>query len=223
MQDVQDTLRTLDAIDTQSHELSEELLALLQKAPTLSKDSEWREIVNEILERIDPGVLTHHQKRRLERLGLPVRRSFSFHRKMAEESEAREAGMNPPSWELNSKTRAYKFADKLRVRRPETTPQALTFANIPQRFLSVVKAVSGTGGRGTYLIFSAERMRHVGDGKEFSSWAALEGHAHGLMSAGPRRVLDRWLVEELILENRVKEVPARDSKFSVFREKLSLM
>jgi hypothetical protein len=61
MQDVQDTLHTLDAIDTQSHELSEELLALLQKAPTLSKGSEWREIVYEILERIDPELILENR------------------------------------------------------------------------------------------------------------------------------------------------------------------
>lgn len=216
MRKTNETALLIDDISGKSHELSDALLRELQDAPTSGDDSQWRENVDAILEEIDPALLTHHVIRRLERLHLPVRKSVSFHQRMVEESEAKKIGITPPSWRLNRKMRAYHFMDRLGVRRPETTPRAAGFSGLPQRAPSVVKAVSGTGGRGTYLVFSDQRIRHVADGREFGSREQFEGHARSLMEAGRRRVPDRWIVEELILENRTEGLPARDSKFFCF-------
>ncbi|NDK30731.1 ATP-grasp fold amidoligase family protein [Nesterenkonia haasae] len=216
MRKTSDAHLLMDDVGNKSHELADVLLSKLQKAPASGDDADWQESVDAILQRIDPSSLSHHVIRRLERMRLPVQKSLSFHYQMVEESESRKLGIVPPSWRLNRKTRAYQFVDRIEVRRPETTPEAIRFSTVPQRSPSVIKAISGTGGRGTYLAFSDDRIRHVADGTELTSWGHFEDHARSLMESAHRRVPDRWIVEELILENRAEAIPARDSKFFCF-------
>lgn len=175
-----------------------------------------REDIDSILARLDTSLLTHHLLRRLEKHKIPVHKGGSFHRFMVEESESKKLGIGSPGWRLNRKTRAYRFIDELGVRRPKTTSKPQRFAALSPAAPSVVKAVSGTGGRGTYLVLSDQEIRHVADGKSFASWGELSEHAKLLMNGNERPVRDRWLHEEMILEDSARRVPARDSKFFCF-------
>lgn len=200
-----------DAVEQQQAMLVERLVARVHEDPVL-----WREEIESILARLDPSLLTHRLLRRLEKSKILVNNGISFHRFMVEDSEARKMGVISPGWRLNRKTRAYRFIDELGVRRPKTTDESKRFSSLVPSAPSVVKAVSGTGGRGTYLVHSDHQIRHVADGKTFSSWSELESHANALMSGRDRRVRDKWIHEELILEDQANGVPGRDSKFFCF-------
>ena len=172
---------------------------------------------------IRPNQLTHNVLRRVERNGLSIQNSVSFATQMHEMSEARRLGTLRPSWKLDVKNNAYSFVDALGVRRPHSDRAAHEWDQISFEFPSVVKATRATGSRGCYLLYSPDRIVHVRDGRVFDSVDALSKHAQNLMSRGSNRLPDRWMVEELILEDSEVHRPARDLKFYSFYGEIALV
>ncbi|MBA0123939.1 hypothetical protein H0B56_00090 [Haloechinothrix sp. YIM 98757] len=177
-------------------------------------DAAYRKKVQELLDIAEPRHMTHLMARELENNDLSLRSSLSFTALMFEQSEARRLGAFRPAWLLDNKTNAYAFVDELGVRRPASDRKTYRFAEIEQAHPVVIKPVRGTGSRGAYAVFAPDRIRHLFDGKELSSWAEMAAHAGKLMAPGARRRLpDRWMVEELVLEDGASHRLATDVKF----------
>lgn len=188
------------------------------RAVRQAEEGYFGEEVQPLLDQASPHHVTHNVLRRIERQGLSIRRGLSFSAQMIAMSEARRLSVLRPSWQLDAKNSAYAFLDRLDVRRPQSDSRAYRFAEIPEQIPGVVKATKSTGARGCYLIFSPEKIVHVKDNKTFTSLEEYRAHAEGLMSGagGTRKLPDRWMVEELILEDSQTTTAARNLKFYCF-------
>lgn len=207
----------LDSSEKQGQQAAEVLRLKLRNAQRSEQDSEWKEQVQALADRIPPQYLTHHLLRRLERHQIRVGTGLSFHRYMVEDSEMRKMKLKSLSWWLNSKTTAYRFIDALAVRRPHADLKPCKLDDVKWGYPSVLKAISGTGGRGIYLLLAENEIVHVYDEKKFSSKDEVIHHARGLLSPrSKRRLPDKWITEELILEDHASRLPARDVKFFCF-------
>lgn len=207
----------LDDIDENGEKLALILRNWLRNGKPQAQDGQRRQEVQAVADRIPPHFLTHQLVRDLEKNKIFVGHGLSFHRYMVEESEMRKMKLTSHSWALNRKTTAYRFVDALGVRRPRTEVARTSFERVSWQFPGVLKAESTTGGRGAYLIFAEDEIVHVLDGQRFSSKAEVAEHAHHLMSPdNPRRLPNRWIMEELVLEDRDERVAARDVKFFCF-------
>ena len=175
-----------------------------------------------LLADVSPHHVSHNVLRRIERAKLSVNRSISFTTQMHEMSEARNLGVLRPSWKLDAKNAAYHFVDAIGARRPWSDKHTYKWADAPREYPSVIKATRGTGSRGVYLLYSPDRIVHAKDGKELGGVAQMDAHAHKLMSS-QRPIPDRWMVEELILEDSQRQLPARDLKFYVFYGEVMLV
>lgn len=200
-----------------SEEKAQQVVDILQhklhNPPTTDLQGLWRDEVQTLADRVPPKHLTHHLLRRLEKHKFRVASGLSFHRYMIEDSEARKIGVKSLNWALNRKTVAYKFVDALGVRRPLTDVKSAPLEEVKWQFPGVLKAVSGTGSWGCYLIFSEDEIVHVRDGRQFSAQDEVMDHARRLVQ---QRMRDRWVMEELVLEDSQKRTPARDMKFFCF-------
>ncbi|MBA0124301.1 hypothetical protein H0B56_01960 [Haloechinothrix sp. YIM 98757] len=177
---------------------------------------EHRARVRSLLRVTEPRHLTHAMVRRLERNDLSLPSGLSFRSLMLEQSEARRLGVFRPGWLLDNKAKAYAFVDEVGVRRPRCDRVARPFAAIEPAGPIVIKPVRSTGSKGTYLVYAPDHIIHLRDGMELSSWDAMAEHARRLMSHERRPVPDRWMTEELVLEDSSTLRTATDLKFYAF-------
>lgn len=184
-----------------------------------------RTVVQPLLDEAQHDDVTPVVMWQTERHGMPVRKALSFRSKLITMSEAKKVDALQPSWLLNTKNSAYGFVDRLGVRRPKTNREAYPLSAAPLQIPGVIKALHSAGSRGTYLVFSSNRIVHVQDGQEFDSPEAFRAHAEYLMSgkARGRTLRDQWMVEELILEDEEAGIPARNLKFYCFYGEAVLM
>ncbi len=127
-----------------------------------------------------------------------------------------------PEWVVDDKERAYAFMDKLGVRRPWTSPEKYTYANIPEKSGVVIKPVDGAGSRGVYLVYSPTKIVDIKRSTNLMSWDALkESMAEDLASNWVEE--DQWSMEELVLEDHEQQIPASDVKFYCFYGNVGLI
>lgn len=213
-----DRIEALRACQQQADELIKaELARALDPKALRNGSEEHREQAEALLRFAEPKHLTHPMVRRLERNGLSLHSGLSFRATMLEQSEARRLGIFRPAWKLDNKRAAYEFIDALGVRRPKSDGKIRRIDTLEPDSPLVIKPVRATGSRGVYISYSSDRVTHLRDQRELGSWEKMLAHAGRLMSqerANP--VPDRWLVEELILEDAAEHRPATDLKFYAF-------
>lgn len=196
--DLTELKRLLAATDTKMREAAAHYLD--RKSMLRPSDAHLANC-NELLSFLEPQHITHEQLRRVERAGLNLARGASFRRNMIEQSEARKLGVLRPGWLLDNKSRAYDFVDAVGVRRPSSSGTTHAFDDIDPKPATLVKPTRATGSRGVYAIRELDQIQHLRDGRQFDSWNQVASHANRLMSPKKARPLpDRWLVEELIVE-----------------------
>lgn len=169
----------------------------------------------EAVDGISPLVVPYMPLRRMERRNVSLTRALSFQGKISEASEARQIGLRNPAWLLDDKIAAYKFIDSLNIPRPASDHRIYQFSEIEEQYPCVIKSTRSTGSRGCYLALSPNRIVHVYDNLEFSSWSKLNKHAAQLMDPKtPGHTLaNKWFVEDLVVRN---SAPANDVKFFSF-------
>lgn len=215
-------VRSIRKITDDKIESSFRYLLKRRRKAHLSTDDD--NTLSELLQVMEPNHVTHMQARHLERTRKEFRSALSFHAIMMEQSEAFKLGLFRPAWLLDSKTAAYGFVDKLGIRRPMSDRSISGLSEITPQFPIVIKPVRSTGSRGTYLVYSNESIVHARDSKKFSSWNDMLSHAASLMAPDhPRRIPDRWMLEELILEDPIEQTPASDLKFYTFYGQILLV
>jgi acylphosphatase len=189
--------------------------------PTSRRNSFSHEQLTRMVENADTCHISHKALRHIERSGIAVNRGISFHDLMLQESEERRMGLPVRSWWLDQKLDAYRLADKLNVRYPNNDGKIHAFADIdkPSRPL-VIKPVKSTGSRGVTLFYADDDIRIVRDNVHFTSWEDYREHVMVNLLRDPKTnpagIRDRWILEELVLEDAVNKVPARDLKFFCF-------
>lgn len=184
--------------------------------------SERVRATQEVMNGVSPLDVPYMPLRRMERRDISLTRALSFQGKISEASEARQLGLRNPAWLLDDKMAAYRFIDNLEISRPASDDCVYQFADIEEQYPCVIKSTRSTGSRGCYLAFSQNRIVHVYDALELSSWADLTKHAAGLTNpeSTGQTLRDRWFVEELVIMNGI---PANDVKFYSFYGEIALI
>lgn len=178
------------------------------------QDARLRDQVQALLAFAPPETIAHPQLRIIERHQLAITRGLSFHQIMIQRSEARRIGVRDRAWLLDDKAAGYRFADAFGIRHPvaDMTPRPL--AELEPQAPVVVKPANSTGARGVFLVHPPERVVEVRTGNELGSWSGMVERGRALVGSRVRPIRDRWITEELILDDHGQ--PARDLKFFCF-------
>ncbi len=172
--------------------------------------------VTALLDVADPRHVSHANLRVMERNHLSLRAGLSFATKLIEQSEARQLGVPQPTWLLDHKDAAYRFIDRLGVRRPRSI-EPVPFHRLQPTFPCCVKPVNSTQRQGVFLVYAEDDIYYVRDRIMLPSWDAMISHARTLKSTRGGRLTDlKWITEELILEDIAARRPPRDLKFYAF-------
>jgi hypothetical protein len=122
---------------------------------------------------------------------------------------------------LNDKLHAYKFVDLLGVRRPRVISARGRHDELPSDLTNfVIKPVNGKTSRGVYAVFNENLIKQVKTAEVFSGRQALIDHLRSDLQSGVVKE-DRWIIEELIVEDDHPLVAARDLKFYCFYGRVS--
>jgi hypothetical protein len=117
---------------------------------------------------------------------------------------------------LNNKIEAYKFVDLLGIHRPRVITGKARHDELPSDLRNVViKPVNGRSSRGVYAVFNENVIKQVKTAEVFSGRQALTEHLRADLLSGAAKE-DRWIVEELVVEDDNRLVAARDLKFYCF-------
>lgn len=135
-------------------------------------------------------------------------------------ARASTPGLRDPSWRLDDKRSAYRFADEIGVRRPWVDEAPLQLKDLSQGQPNtpfVLKPSSGQSSLGVYLAYSETRIVYVKTAKVLTTWQDFLIHANELLQSNIVS-RDEWLREELICEDNDSEfsVAGRDYKFFTF-------
>ena len=169
--------------------------------------------------------VTHNFLRKLERRKLKVEKAISFRNIMIENSAIRRLGCPEYAWLLDRKINAYKFADRIGLRRPKNNLKIYKLSEIEEKNEPVViKPVHSTGSMGVYLVFNKNTILSAKEGIYLNSWSELMEDASRKLAAGKAGKSpllkslsrDKWMVEELIVGEDGDNTPASDLKFYCF-------
>jgi hypothetical protein len=127
-----------------------------------------------------------------------------------------------PEWLLNNKIKAYQFLDSLNFRRPKVIDSNVRMESISPGEKIVIKPYNGFSSQGVYLGFKENHVYKIKTGELIDDWATLRSHMKNDLTSGAVKE-DRWIVEELILEEGEDVMPARDLKFYCFYGQAALV
>ncbi|MED4475766.1 ATP-grasp fold amidoligase family protein [Oceanobacillus caeni] len=120
---------------------------------------------------------------------------------------------------LDKKEVAYRFVDKLGVRRPWTGNDTFPSDKIPKKKGIVIKPVDGAGSRGVYLVLDFTKIIDLKRQKTLKNWEMLEESMKEDITSGWVKQ-DEWLMEELIYDGNSL---ATDLKFYCFYGEVGLI
>lgn len=120
-----------------------------------------------------------------------------------------------PEWILNNKIKAYEFIDSLGYRRPRLIHAHAQLDAITPCDQVVIKPYNGYSSRGVYLVFKRVNIFKIKSEKTIHDWSLLLENMREDIGAGLVQG-DRWIVEELVVEDKDDYKPACDLKFYCF-------
>src|SRR5690606_20820657 len=116
---------------------------------------------------------------------LKVEKAISFRDIMIENSSIRRLGCPEYAWLLDRKNNAYKFADRIGLRRPKNNLEIHRLSEIEeQNGPVVIKPVHSTGSMGVYLVFNKNTILSAKDGIYLNSWSEFMEDASRKLAAG---------------------------------------
>lgn len=127
-----------------------------------------------------------------------------------------------PEWYLEHKEASFELMDSLNVKRPWTSGAVYGRTDIPEQEKVVIKPRHGAGSRGVYLvhdfhdIMDIKRTKVLHDRQELT-----ENMAKDIESGWVQH--DEWMLEELIYEDALHKIPARDIKCYCFYGEVALI
>lgn len=127
-----------------------------------------------------------------------------------------------PEFTLENKLDAYHFVDQFNIRRPEVTEGHFSMEHLPKKAGTVIKPTDGAGSRGVYIIHHTNDIINVKESKKIQSLVELEESMQKDLTKGWVSE-DKWMAEELIIEDKENKLPASDLKFYCFYGKVGLV
>lgn len=152
---------------------------------------------------------------------IPLTPLASFRQLLTLATLRRQLSGFQPEWQLNSKSRAFTFADTLGIRRPQLLFKRLRSSELTLSYPSVLKPTDGSASRGVYLLISETQIKNVRTGQQLTSVKELMQAIRADLSSG-RVSKDSWQAEELIADLNPL-TPARDLKFYCFYGKVGFV
>ncbi|WP_026691449.1 ATP-grasp fold amidoligase family protein [Alteribacter aurantiacus] len=152
--------------------------------------------------------------------GLSLEPLSSFREEMTKRARKRQLNKLPESI-LDNKKHAYSFVSGLGIKHPWIS-EAYDFYSLPDRSEVVIKPVEGAGSRGVYLVKKDSEILDIKRSRTLVSREELKvSMAEDL---GLNWVIeDKWMMEELIFEDKQKGISARDLKFYTFYGEIALI
>lgn len=222
-EDLDDFAEEVEHLEEIQHKIDDYLIQYYRKFylnPDVTNDKHKLELLAQV---VDKSYLSHGFLKQFERKNIPITNALSFHDIMVEKSAMRKLGYKEYSWQLDRKTKAYRFADSINLRRPASDSKIYRFEEIKgKEGPIVIKPVQSTGSMGVYLIFNKNKILSARGGYYLSSWTEVEAEMHPELEAvyggNPKGALrkDEWIVEELILRAPDSTEPPLDYKFYCF-------
>lgn len=151
-----------------------------------------------------------------------LKQAASFRGSLTMRMRQMQLGNKLAEWPLDDKQLAYSFVKSKNIKTPEVEVDNFTIDSLPIKEGIVIKPVDGAGARGVYLVHAKNDVYDVKNSKTISNYDnLLEQMKKDLQSGAVNE--DKWLIEELIYENKAKKTPARDIKFYSFYGKVGLI
>ncbi|TVP86774.1 MAG: hypothetical protein EA344_03075 [Alkalicoccus sp.] len=217
-------VQNLEEIQKKIHHYLTEYYQRFAQNKTVNQDEDKLKKLSQVVEK---RFMSHGFLKKFERKKIPLTNAFSFIDIMAEESAMRKLGYQNYSWELDRKTKAFRFADEIKLRRPQTSSKIFTFDEVKDKEAPIViKPVQSTGSRGVYLIFDDNVILSARNNKYLSSREEMVEEMREPLGAvhhgDPTGQLQKneWITEELILREEGSTAPPLDYKFYCFYGKL---
>ncbi|MFB4473546.1 ATP-grasp fold amidoligase family protein [Oceanobacillus caeni] len=186
-----------------------------------NEKAEYRDLVyNKLLS----GMSTDHVPEMIVRAGegcdsLSLKQVASFQTSLNLRARRGQLGDSLPEKLLDKKEVAYRFVDKLGVRRPWTGNDTFPSDKIPKKKGIVIKPVDGAGSRGVYLVLDFTKIIDLKRQKTLKNWEMLEESMKEDITSGWVKQ-DEWLMEELIYDGNSL---ATDLKFYCFYGEVGLI
>ena len=127
-----------------------------------------------------------------------------------------------PEFALEDKVNVVRFIEPLNIRKPHVFGRHQTLAELTPHENVVIKPVEGAGARGVYLVHDNHDIIDVHRQTQLENWDQLLENMQTDLEQG-RVETDDWLIEELILEDKVNHTPASDIKFYCFYGRVGLI
>lgn len=153
---------------------------------------------------------------------LSLKEAASFRACLTIQARRRQWRKNTPEQTLDDKLHAYTLMDELKVRRPWIKEKNYPLSEIPKEEGIVIKPLAGAGSRGVYLVFDSNHIQDVKRGRMLQSFEAVKTSMEEDI-ASHWVTQDKWIVEELILQDKASHLPATDLKFYCFYGKVALI
>ncbi|NJP37421.1 CapA family protein [Alkalicoccus luteus] len=215
-----DEVKQLEDIQVKIETYLKDYYQTFAQNKSVIEDKDKLETLSAILEK---RFISHGFLKKFERKKIPMLNSFSFKDIMVEQSALRKLGHQNHAWQLDRKTKAFRFADEIGLRRPKSSSRIYTFDEIKDKEAPIViKPVQSTGSRGVYLIFNDSKILSARNNKYLSSREEMIEEMREPLAAVYRGnptgqlLKDEWITEELILREEGSTAPPLDYKFYCF-------
>ncbi len=195
---------------------------LLKSRAIRSNEEMGNKIFEDTSRVIKKEYISHASTRKFKRRGIGLKKAISYKEIMIEQFEGRQhLGCPEYAWYLDKKDVAYKFADRIGLRRPKNDLKIYQLSEIEeQEGPVVIKPVQATGARGVYLIFDKNTILSVCDSVYLKDWSEFIERAQSDLDEGREGKnslrKDEWILEELILDPDGNLGPPNDLKFYMF-------
>ncbi|MGP5144520.1 MULTISPECIES: ATP-grasp fold amidoligase family protein [Halomonadaceae] len=166
--------------------------------------------------------MTEPYTRLMSQNGVLIKNVPSFKQLLIQATRRRQLYDFQPEWRLNNKTYAYKFVDRLGVRRPETYQSGVSLEKISLRRKSVLKPEGGSSSHGVFIL-GADSGFEVATGQKLNSFNAVLSKASEYLRS--KHVKNNvWLLEEFVGEVDKEKISAPvDLKFYSFFGKVAFV
>lgn len=153
---------------------------------------------------------------------IPLHQASSFRGNLNMRMRQKQLNDTLPEWPLDDKRIAYNFAEQLGVNIPYVDDNLYQLETIPHKEGIVIKPADGAGSRGVYLVHKHDDIFDVKNSRVLYSWDQLIDRMTDDLHTGAVDK-DSWMIEELIYENWLEKIPARDIKFYCFYGKVGII
>ena len=218
-------LECLDYIARKRKEIDKKYISILKNVAKMyinSKSETKNEIFKKVLSSLKIEELPEFIVRTVQKEKLGALNDVSsFRVAITMRSRKVELGDFGPEWTLNNKIKSYAFIDEIGIKRPKVFGEQLSFSDVPRVEGIVIKPSQGANSSGVYLVINEEKIIDVKRSRILNNWDLLDNYIKNDLDSGIVR--DKWIVEELVFEDKKKERPARDLKFYCFYGEVALI